>query len=139
MTFSVIGFIHLLMNFQLWFRIPLVRFAIHALILLGLLVNVIYAFNNWKLKQDVNQELEIVSELQNQKNQESIQEDFYQSPEYRETYAKRNLLKKKRGEEVVNTSSIEEGEQDDLVYIPNEVLVPETNFEKWMEYLFGTE
>jgi hypothetical protein len=122
---------------QRWFGTPIIKFAIHIVILFGVSLNLVYAFNTWTLRQDVSTELLLVSQLQNQRDQEGIQQDYYQSPEYRETYAKGNLLKKKRGEEVINTSSIENEDGDDAVYIPTEALKPVSNIDKWLEFLFG--
>jgi len=122
-------------NLSTFFQIPLVRLAIHVIIIAGFVLNIYQFYRVWEVQVATNQSrtiLETWSDL-------DTQEAYLQSPLYKEKFSKDKNYSK-RGEEVIDTSAVEDGtkpQPNEFIYASSSAVGQKSNVEKWWECFFG--
>jgi len=122
-------------NLSTFFQIPLIRFAVHLIIIVGFTLNMVQFYRVWQVNVAIEQQkttLEIWNDL-------TTHEAYLRSNLYAEKYSKDKNYRK-IGEEVIDTSSIEEiyrPSQEEIIYAPASLVNQKSNLEKWWECFFG--
>lgn len=125
-------------NLKTFFNIPLVKFTVHLVIIVGIGLNCVELYRVWLLSTHLQeQENELIALVQ-ENNDARNQKDYFASNLYKEKYIKEQNFKKK-GEQVVDTSTIETSEGQDVTnnYIPEISRPSDTNPEKWLSLIMG--
>jgi hypothetical protein len=126
------------MTLQNFFKIPAVKLAVHILIIAGLVANIWQFYRIWEINQKIESENRQLQILQQQTNDARNQKDYFSSDLYKEKYSKQDLNFKKKGEEVIDTSLLENvNDTSGSTYIPTANLDNNSNVQKWLNYLFG--
>lgn len=125
------------MTIKEFFSIPSVRFSIHILIVLGIMLNIYQIYRIDKIQQDINREKNVLGILTQENNDAKNDKDYYGSYLFKEKYAKDNENYKIRGENVIDTSLVEpDSDTNDTNYKPAEVKKIKSNWEKWWDVFF---
>lgn len=125
------------MTIKEFFSIPSVRFSIHILIVLGIMLNIYQIYRIDKIQQDLNREKNVLGILTQENNDAKNEKDYYGSYLFKEKYAKDNENYKIRGENVIDTSLVEpDSNTNDTNYRPTEIKKVKTNWEKWWDVFF---
>ncbi len=126
------------MTLQNFFRIPAVKLTVHILIVAGLVTNIWQFYRIWDINKKIESENRQLQILQQQTNDARNQKDYFSSDLYKEKYSKQDLNFKKKGEEVIDTSLLENvNDSSGNSYIPSASANNNSNVEKWLIYLFG--
>jgi hypothetical protein len=123
------------MNLNEFLTNPIVKITIHVVIILGLTINIFHLYSTWQLKTTIEQRKTELSNIEEKLNQRN----YYESDLYKEKYIKERSFKK-RGEEVIDTSSLEDS--GDIIkpsYIPDPRSEEKSNVEKWINCFFGED
>ena len=126
------------MSIQQFFRIPMVKLVVHVLIIAGLVANVWQFYRIWDINKKIDIESKQLQILKQQTNDARNQKDYFSSDLYKEKYSKQDLNLKKKGEEAIDTSLLENvNDSSGNNYVPAPSSTAGSNIEKWMFYLFG--
>lgn len=127
------------MTLKEFFSTPLFRFLIHFIIIVGFWMNIWNVYRIWDMDYLIQNELRILSLLEQQNSDNRNQRDYFTSDLYEEKYAKQENFKL-RDEEVIDTSVLEPSSQDGTSsYIGKDAKSNKSNIEKWYEYIFGAK
>jgi hypothetical protein len=127
------------MTINTFVKLPIVRFGIHFIIVVGVLFNCIQLYRISKLKKEVEENKLLYSVIKNENNEGKNRKDYYNSSLYKEIYAKEKQYKV-RDEVVLDTQDIE-GDNQNIKeeYIPQTTEVKEyPNYIKWFQVLTRT-
>jgi hypothetical protein len=126
------------MTLKSFFQIPLVKFGVHVILLVGFFLNAFYFYRVWEMQKKIDTEKRTLAIVRQENSDSRNQKDYYTSDLYKEKFAKEENFKKK-GEMVVDTSSVElaTGGQGNTNYIPDTNKEEKSNVEKWFTYLQG--
>ena len=126
------------MTLYTFFQIPLVKLGVHILIVAGLTINIWQFYIIWDIDQKIAKESKQLEILSQQTNDARNQKDYFSSDLYKEKYSKQDLNVKKKGEEVIDTSLLENvNDKSGSLYIPPASSSNNNNVQKWIIYLFG--
>lgn len=126
------------MTLYTFFQIPLVKLGVHILIVAGLTINIWQFYRIWDIDQKIAKESKQLEILSQQTNDARNQKDYFSSDLYKEKYSKQDLNVKKKGEEVIDTSLLENvNDKSGSLYIPPASSSNNNNVQKWIIYLFG--
>jgi len=126
------------MTLRTFFQIPIVKLTIHILIVAGLAANIWQFYRVWDINQKIDKENKQLEILKQQTNDARNQKDYFNSDLYKEKYSKQDLNFKKKGEEVIDTSLLENvNDNSGSTYIPSSSNNSNSNLQKWIEFLFG--
>jgi hypothetical protein len=127
------------MTLKEFFSTPLFRFLIHFVIIVGFWINIWNVYRIWDMDYQIQNELRILSLLEQQNSDNRNQRDYFTSDLYEEKYAKQENFKL-RDEEVIDTSVIEPSNQiESSSYIGQDAVGTKSNVEKWYEFIFGAK
>lgn len=122
---------------QKFFRIPLVIFSIHAVLIGSTLVIGNQLWINYQDRRQIQILLDQNQALASSNATLSVQKDYFQSSLYAEKAAKEAQLKNK-GEVVVDTSGLDGNKIENTNdYVPEQPVRSDSNPEKWLEFLWG--
>jgi hypothetical protein len=125
------------MTIRQFFSIPSVRFGVHVLIVVGVLINVYQLYRIDRIQQDLNKEKNILGILTQENNDARNDKDYFGSYLFKEKYAKDYQGFKIRGEDVIDTSLVEpDSNSSNTNYKPAEVKKTKSNWEKWWDVFF---
>jgi hypothetical protein len=125
------------MTLKAFFQIPLVKFIVHVLLVVGVGLNIFHFYRVWDMQQKIEAERRQLSILRQENSDARNQRDYYASDLYKEKFAKEQNFKM-RGEEVIDTSVLDStGETKSNNYIPKNLNQNKSNVQKWWEYFFA--
>lgn len=117
-------------------ELPIFKFAVHVFLLVALAISIYQYYESWqnqvKIEQEKTQTALIYENLDNLRSPNN----YLNSEIYKEKLS-RDLNLKKEGEEVIDTSGVEDLEQTPSNYIPPEKIDRKSNVEKWWECFFS--
>lgn len=117
------------------FQIPIVRLCVHGVLILGLFINLYNLYNLYSVQSTLNNEKKDLADLVQSNLDSKNQKDYFNSELYKEKYSKENNYRS-RGEEVIDTSTIETTTNQPAVYKPDQSKSEQNNIQKWLEYIF---
>jgi hypothetical protein len=115
-----------------------IRFAIHVILLTGLILIGQRYWSNFKQKQEINRILTENKTLAASNSVLKIQKDYFESGFYTEKSAKESQWKN-IGEKVIDTNNLEstnKNPNESQKYIPSEEKPESNNPQKWISYIF---
>jgi len=118
------------------FQIPIIRFSLHLMLILGLFVNLFNLYNLYSAQNSLGIEKKNLADLVQSNLDSKNKKDYFNSDLYKEKYSKENNYRS-RGEEVIDTSTIETTTNQPAVYRPDQSKQEQNNIQKWLEYLLG--
>jgi hypothetical protein len=125
------------MTIKEFFSIPSVRFCVHVLIVLGVMINIYQLYRIDRIQQDLNKEKNVLGLLTQENSDSNNDKDYFGSYLFKEKYAKDTQGYKIRGEDVIDTSLVEPTSNSlDTNYKPSEVKKVKSNFQKWWDVFF---
>ena len=126
------------MTIKEFFTIPSVRFGVHMILILGVMINVYQLYRLDRIQKDLIKETSILSLLTQENSDNKNEKDYFGSYLFKETYAKENSNFKVRGETVIDTSLSEpdSNPKQATVYRPVETKKVKPNWQKWWDMFF---
>jgi hypothetical protein len=126
------------MNLTEFFSKPIVIFAVHTILMLGLFVNIFQLYRLDKIQKEVSTMEFNLDTLRQEKESSAGKKDYYNSEIFKEKYAKEENFKK-RGEEVIDTSLVEGENTENNSYVPVDLESGKSNPILWWEFLFSSD
>ena len=125
------------MTIKEFFSIPSVRFGVHVLLVLGVMINIYQLYRIDKIQRDLDKEKNVLGLLTQENNDANNEKDYFGSYLFKEKYAKDIEGYKVRGEEVIDTSLSEpDSSVNNINYKPAQISKAKTNWEKWWDVFF---
>jgi cell division protein FtsB len=118
-------------DLEYYFSIPIVRFGIHLVIWLGIILNISTLLNYNQIAQQKNQKEVEYEELSTKNNILENQNEYWKSSLYIQKFAKINNYKKP-GEVVVNTFGLESLQTEPTQYYPEDNKLSNSNVINWL-------
>jgi hypothetical protein len=125
------------MTIKDFFSIPSIRFSVHVLIVLGVMLNIYQLYRIDNIQRDLNKEQTVLSLLTQENSDTNNEKDYYGSYLFKEKYAKDYQGYKIRGETVIDTSLVEpDSVANNTNYKPTNIVKSKSNWEKWWDVFF---
>jgi hypothetical protein len=118
------------------FQIPLVRFTVHIVLMVGLFLNIYNIYSWYKVNSGLSAESKAYSDLVQLNSESKNQQGYYNTDIYQEKYAKESGFKNK-DEDVIDTSLVETNDSKAPNYVPQQSIPQLSNAEKWLLCFFG--
>lgn len=127
------------MSLSKFFKLPIVQFSIHIMIVFGFALNIHQLYKIWGEDARIQQAEEDLLIIKNRNNDYKNSGSYLYSDYYRDKYAKQQSNLKKDGEMIIDTSSFEGADsENNFTYIPKETEERKTKVEKWMDCFFSS-
>jgi len=121
-----------------WFKIPLVSFLVHLILLSTILYGISQYYNYWEVQILLSKNRAELTSIQENINNLQSSNNYLNSPVYTEKLRK-DLNYQKEGETVIDVSGLENVEQQTTIFTPEVVTSNLTNLEKWWLCFFNPE
>lgn len=134
-------------SFRFWLKTDVLNFnnilllSIPFLFIVLLIASVGSIAKNWELQQQINAKKTEVELLELDVNKKKLENQYFVSDEYQELEARKLLGKKLPGEVMIdlpNNSEIAKNKHPKLTLDERIEARKLSNFEQWIEFLFGT-
>ena len=119
-----------------WFKIPLVSFLVHVILLFTILYGISQYYNFWEVQILLSKNRAELTSIQENINNLQSSNNYLNSPVYTEKLRK-DLNYQKEGETVIDVSGLENVEQQATIFTPEVVTSNLTNLEKWWLCFFN--
>jgi hypothetical protein len=125
------------MTIKEFFSIPSVRFGVHVLLVIGIMINIYQLYRIDKIQRDLENEKSVLGLLTQENSDANNEKDYFGSYLFKEKYAKDFQGYKIRGEEVIDTSLAEpDSNLNNNNYKPAQTTKVKSNWEKWWDVFF---
>jgi cell division protein FtsL len=119
-----------------FFQVPLVKFTVHLVLVLGLVLNIYNLYSWYRVNSNLNKDLKNLSDLAQLNSESKNEQGYYNTDLYKEKYAKDSGFKNK-SEDVIDTSLVETNDNKNPDFVPKKEVVTVSNIEKWLYCFFG--
>jgi hypothetical protein len=117
-------------------ELPIFSFLVHVFLLVALALSVYQYYQSWQTEVLIREEKTSIALIQENLDNLRSPNNYLNSEVYKDKLG-RDLNLKQEGEEVIDTSGVEDLEQDPSSYIPPEKIDRKTNAEKWWDCFFS--
>jgi hypothetical protein len=119
-------------------ELPIFKFAVHVFLLVALGLSIYQYYESWRMEVQIEEEQTQIALIQENLDNLRSPNNYLNSDIYKEKLS-RDLNLKKEGEQVIDTSGVEDLEQTPSNYVPPEKISRKSNIEKWWDCFFSPE